>query len=99
MDEWRAEELLPGSAVERDDDLDAFISRAAITHHHPVGTCAMGRDATTSVVDGALCVHGLDGLRIVDSSVIPAITTGPVHAAVLALAERGADLIVGRTEG
>ena len=99
MDEWRAEELLPGSEVERDDDLDAFISRAAITHHHPVGTCAMGRDATTSVVDGALCVHGLDGLRIVDSSVIPAITTGPVHAAVLALAERGADLIVGRTEG
>jgi len=94
MDEWRAEELLPGPAV-RDDadaDLDAFIARAAITHHHPVGTCAMGADPQTSVVDAALRVHGTEGLRVVDTSVIPSITTGPVHAAALAIAERAADL-------
>ncbi|MCC6833075.1 MAG: GMC family oxidoreductase N-terminal domain-containing protein [Thermoleophilia bacterium] len=94
MDEWRAEELLPGPAVrdDADEDLDAFIARAAITHHHPVGTCAMGADPRTSVVDAALRVHGTEGLRVVDTSVIPSITTGPVHAAALAIAERAADL-------
>lgn len=93
LEDWRAEELLPGPDVQDDAALDAFISRAAITHHHPVGTCAMGGDSSTSVVDANLRVHGLEGVAVVDSSVIPAITTGPVHAAVLAIAERAADLL------
>lgn len=94
MDDWRAEEILPGPAVADDDDdaLDAFIARAATTHHHPVGTCAMGRDRADSVVDGALRVHGVEGLMVADASVIPRITTGPVHAAVLAIAERAAGI-------
>ncbi|MFN8124523.1 MAG: GMC family oxidoreductase N-terminal domain-containing protein [Thermoleophilia bacterium] len=93
MDDWRDEELLPGPGVVDDEDVDAFIARAAITHHHPVATCAMGADPLDSVVDGALRVHGTEGLRVVDTSVIPSITTGPVHAAALAIAERAADLI------
>jgi choline dehydrogenase-like flavoprotein len=58
-----------------------------------VGTCAMGRDPGTSVVDGGLGVHGVGGLMVADASVIPAITTGPVHAAVLAISERAGRLI------
>ena len=53
----------------------------------------MGGDPLTSVVDGALRVHGVEGLVIADASVIPAITTGPVHAAILAIAERAAELV------
>jgi choline dehydrogenase-like flavoprotein len=93
LDEWRAEELLPGSGVRATADLEGFLARAAVTHHHPVGTCAMGRDPATAVVDGDLEVHGVAGLRVVDASVIPVITTGPVNAAVVAVAERAAELI------
>ncbi|MFN8110752.1 MAG: GMC family oxidoreductase N-terminal domain-containing protein [Thermoleophilia bacterium] len=94
--EWRDRELLPGPEVQDDDAVDAFIAHAAITHHHPVATCAMGADPATSVVDARLRVHGLDGVAVVDSSVIPRITTGPVHAAVMAIAERAAaELLAG----
>jgi pyridoxine 4-oxidase len=84
--QWRAEEIYPGSDCRSDADLDAFLQRAVMTHHHPVGTCRMG-SRTGSVVDADLRLHGFEGLYVVDASVIPAITSGPVHAAVLAIAE------------
>ena len=93
LDEWRDEELLPGPAVQDDRDVDAFVARAAVTHHHPVGTCAMGRDPRTSVVDGDLRVHGVAGLSRRGRLGHAVITTGPVHAAVLAIAERAARLV------
>lgn len=83
---WRSEEILPGPAVDGPAALDEFIAEAAITHHHPVGTCRMGTDEI-AVVDAELRVRGVDGLHVVDASVFPSITTGPVHAAVLAVAE------------
>jgi pyridoxine 4-oxidase len=86
LDEWRACELLPGQAVREDAELDAFLVRAASTHHHPVGTCRMGSDAG-SVVDADLRVRGVDNLFVVDASVIPRITAGPVNAATIAIAE------------
>ncbi|WP_066043095.1 GMC family oxidoreductase [Herbiconiux solani] len=93
LDRWRGAEVLPGDAVptggtdaETDSAADAFIARAAITHHHPVGTLRMGR-SDDAPVSADLRFRGLDGLRVVDASVIPAITAGPVHAAVLAIAE------------
>ncbi|QPM91169.1 GMC family oxidoreductase [Pseudooceanicola algae] len=86
LSEWVQEEVLPGPVVADDAALDDFIARSAITHHHPVGTCRMGADEA-SVTDADLRMRGLDNLWIVDSSVIPAITAGPVHAAVMALAE------------
>lgn len=86
MDEWRAEEVLPGGKSMSEMELDAFIAKAVITHHHPVGTCRMGAD-DTAVVDADLRLRGLENLYIVDASVIPSITSGPVHAAVLAIAE------------
>lgn len=90
LDEWRAEEIYPGIACQSDADLDAFLERAVMTHHHPVGTCAMG-----SVVDGDLKLHGFEGLYVVDASVIPSITSGPIHAAVLAIAETFAAEVAG----
>ena len=85
MDAWRAEEQLPGALADRASQ-DAFIARAAITHHHPVGTLRMGA-GDDAPVTADLRLRGLDGLRVVDASVIPSITAGPVHAAVLAIAE------------
>lgn len=86
LDEWREKELLPGLATQEDAELDAFLTRAASTHHHPVGTCRMGRDPG-SVVDENLRVRGVTNLAVVDASVIPRLTAGPIHAAVLAIAE------------
>lgn len=91
LDDWRADELLPGPGAASDADLDRFIALAASTHHHPAGTCRMGAD-DGAVVDGDLAVHGLAGLSVVDASVLPTLPTGPIHAAVLAIAETWAGL-------
>ncbi|KAB2346908.1 GMC family oxidoreductase [Actinomadura rudentiformis] len=73
--------------------IEAFIRRNASTGFHPVGTCRLGSDNQTSVVDTSLRVHGITGLRIADASVFPHIGRGHPHATVVALAERAADLI------
>ena len=85
LSDWREAELLPGP-LKTETEIDAFIAKAAITHHHPSGTCRMGSDAK-AVVDSDLRLRGVDQLFVVDSSVIPSLTAGPIHAAVLAIAE------------
>ena len=94
--DWRAEELLPASEdlVDEASRLD-FVRRAAYTHHHPVGTCRMGT-GEDAVVGPDLKLRGIDGLFVVDASVIPEITTGPINAAIIAIAERVADIIAGK---
>jgi choline dehydrogenase len=88
--EWRrADFLVPKSDSEA--DIMDFVQRRAHTVYHPVGTCAMG-----SVVDAELRVLGLEGLRVVDASVMPAITRGNTNAATIMIGEKGADLIRGR---
>lgn len=82
---WRDHELLPGKMASK-AEIDAFLAQAAITHHHPCGTCRMGRD-TSAVVDAELRVQGFKNLYVVDASVMPTLTAGPIHAAVLAVAE------------
>jgi choline dehydrogenase-like flavoprotein len=84
--DWRDVELLPGPGCRSDADIDAFLQQAVMTHHHPVGTCRMGR-APDCVVDAELRVRGFDNMHVVDASVIPTIPSGPVHAAILAIAE------------
>ncbi len=91
LDAWRDTELLPGPSVFDAAATDAFVGRAAITHHHPVGTCRMGQDAE-AVVDGSLRVNGAENLHVVDASVIPTIPSGPIHASVLAIAEQFATI-------
>ena len=82
----------PSSGAE--DDMRAFIRRHAQTLYHPVGTCAMGAD-DDSVVDTELRVRGVEGLRVVDASVMPTVTRGNTNAPTIAIAERAADLIRG----
>lgn len=90
-----AHEVLPGTAVESDADLMAYLRRAAGTAHHPVGTCRMGVDEG-AVVDPQLRVRGVSGLRVVDASVFPSIVGGNTNAPVVMVAERASDLILGR---
>jgi pyridoxine 4-oxidase len=93
---WRAEELLPGRSCRTREERLAFLARAAYTHHHPVGTCRMGQGGD-AVVGPDLALCGVDGLYVIDASIIPRITTGPINAAVIAIAERASDLLLGRS--
>ncbi len=89
-----AAELVPGSGKVADADIDAFIRSSAITVHHPAGTCRMGaKGDTQAVVDSQLRVFGLQGLRVVDASVMPDLTYGNINAPVIMIAERAADWI------
>jgi choline dehydrogenase len=70
----------------------SYIRDNATTFFHAVGTCKMGNDAL-AVVDGQLRVHGLEGLRVIDASIMPTLISGATHAATVMIAEKGADLI------
>jgi 4-pyridoxate dehydrogenase len=97
LSEYAARELAPGPEVQSDGELDAYIRATAATAHHPLGTCKMGPDGDpTAVVDGELRVRGIDGLRVVDASVMPDLVGGNINAVVIMIAEKAADLIRGR---
>ncbi len=90
-------ELQPGEGVVTDDQIDAFIRAKVESAYHPCGACKMGReDDPMAVVDSQTRVIGLSGLRVVDSSIMPSITTGNLNAPTLMIAEKAADLILGR---
>jgi 4-pyridoxate dehydrogenase len=90
-------EISPGPDCRFDTEIDAHIRATAITVHHPLGTCKMGRpNDPTAVVDPELKVLGVDGLRVVDASVMPDLVGGNINAPVIMIAEKAADLIRGR---
>lgn len=86
-------EFFPGPKCQSDDEIDEHIRKTSITVHHPAGTCRMGADAA-SVVDPKLRVRGVDGLRVVDASVMPDLVCGNINAAVIMIAEKASDLIL-----
>jgi choline dehydrogenase len=90
----REAEVWPGPDVRTGAELRAFARRAVGSYYHPAGTCRLGTGPDT-VTDLELRVHGVDGLRIADASVLPVIPNAPLHATVLAVAERAAALILG----
>jgi choline dehydrogenase-like flavoprotein len=92
---YRATETTPGDAVQSVGDLAAYIRAEAYTVHHPVSSCRMGKDSL-AVVDPQLRVYGIDGLRVADAAVFPAIIGGNTHAAVVMIAEKAADMVMGR---
>lgn len=95
---WRGTELVPGAHVQSDEDCRAFLRRSTDSFFHLVGTCRIGTD-DLAVVDPELRVRGVDGLRVVDASVMPSVVSAPTNAAVLGIAERAVDLIAaGETE-
>jgi len=86
--EYVSAEELPGAKLQSDDELLAFVREYGETVFHPTSTCSMG-----SVVDERLRVKGIAGLRVIDASVMPAVPSGNINAAVIAVAEKGADLV------
>lgn len=95
FDPWRGRELAPGEEAQNDEEIDAFVRETVQSAYHPCGTCRMGAD-DLAVVDPELRVRGMDGLRVVDSSIMPAITTGNLNAPTIMIAEKAADMIRGR---
>ncbi len=94
FDPWRGRELAPGAEAQSDEEIDAFVSETVQSAYHPCGTCRMGAD-DLAVVDPELRVRGMAGLRVVDSSVMPTITTGNLNAPTIMIAEKAADAIRG----
>ncbi|RZV03313.1 UNVERIFIED_ORG: choline dehydrogenase [Serratia quinivorans] len=96
MDRFRGVELAPGPDVTTDEEIDAFVRANMESTMHPCGSCRMGED-DMAVVDSALNVRGLYGLRVIDSSVFPTEPNGNLNAPTIMLAERASDLVRGKT--
>ena len=90
---WLGEERLPGPAVQSNAELEDFIRATAETEYHPVGTCKMGSDPM-AVVDEKLRVRGIERLRVIDASIMPAIVSGNTNAPVIMIAEKGAEMML-----
>ena len=97
FDDYNAGEVSPGPKVQSDDEILAWVARDAETALHPSCTAKMGTDERAVTDPGSLRVHGLDGLRVVDASVMPYVTNGNIYAPVMMVAEKASDLILGNT--
>lgn len=91
--DWGAVERYPGPSVDTAEAVRAYVRKTAITYHHQVGTCKMGIDAA-AVVDPRLRVHGIEGLRVADASVMPMVTTGNTNAPSIMIGERAAEFLI-----
>lgn len=98
FDEYRGEEIHPGSDCQSDEQIIEKVKEKVGLVYHPVGTCKMGIDRM-AVVDPQLRVHGLEGLRVVDASIMPRLISGNTNAPTIAIAEKAADLILEAAEG
>jgi choline dehydrogenase len=87
-------EVLPGLNVQSDAQMLDYFKAHCGSIYHLCGTCAMGPDAQTSVVDAQLRVHGVQGLRVIDASIFPNITSGNINAPTMMVAERGAEMVM-----
>jgi len=95
FDPFRGEELAPGTRGVSDRDIDAYVRETAESAYHPSCTCRMGSDAG-AVVDPSCRVRGIEGLRVVDASIMPSVVSGNLNGPTFMIAERAADLILGR---
>jgi choline dehydrogenase len=97
FDRFRGREIQPGAHVQSDEQIDAFVREHVESAYHPSCTCKMGDDGDPmAVVDSQAEVKGVQGLRVVDSSIMPSITTGNLNAPTIMLAEKAADHILGK---
>ncbi|HEX5676856.1 MAG TPA: choline dehydrogenase [Alcanivorax sp.] len=96
LDEYRGKEVSPGPDVQTDEQIDQWLAETAETAYHPAGSCRMGTDHM-AVVDPECRVHGVQNLRVVDSSIMPTVTNGNLNAPTIMIGEKAADHILGRT--
>jgi choline dehydrogenase len=89
----RVTELAPGANRRTDDEIIDWVKGAAETTYHPVGTCKMGQDPM-AVVDHRLRVHGIEGLRVADASIMPVLTSGNTNAPSIMIGEKAADMVL-----
>jgi choline dehydrogenase len=97
MEPYNAGEVSPGPSVETDEEILEWVAKEGETALHPSCTCKMGTDEMAVVDPDSMKVHGVEGLRVVDASVMPYVTNGNIYAPVMMIAEKAADLILGRT--
>lgn len=95
FDEFRGGEIQPGEHIQTDEEIDAFVREAVESAYHPSCSCKMGEDEM-AVVDSQTNVHGIEGLRVVDSSIFPTIPNGNLNAPTIMVAEKAADMILGK---
>jgi choline dehydrogenase len=95
LDNYRGEEIQPGLSVQTDEEIDSFVRQSVESAYHPSCSCKMGTDAM-AVVDPQTRVHGIEGLRVVDSSIFPTIPNGNLNSPTIMVAERAADMIRSR---
>ena len=95
FDRFRGPETEPGPGIESDAEIEAWVRTVATTIYHPVGTAKMGDDEM-AVVDSELRVHGVEGLRVVDASIMPTLVAGNTNAPTIMIAEKAADMILDR---
>jgi choline dehydrogenase len=88
------EEIIPGADIDGDEALLKDFRARADTVYHPTSTCMMGADPSMSVVDARLRVYGVDGLRVIDASIFPTITSGNTNAPTVMVAEKGAEMVL-----
>ncbi|AQP98460.1 choline dehydrogenase [Pseudoalteromonas aliena] len=94
FDEYRDEEIQPGKHIQTDEEIDAFVRQAVESAYHPSCSCKMGED-DLAVVNSNTQVHGIEGLRVVDSSIFPTVPNGNLNAPTIMVAEKAADIILG----
>ena len=90
---FQVTEVAPGADRTTDDEILDWVKKAAETTYHPVGTCKMGSDPM-AVVDAQLRVHGIEGLRIADASIMPTLTSGNTNAPTIMIGEKAADMVL-----
>jgi len=87
----------PGAHVQKDDELLDVARQRSTTLYHLMGTCRMAtKTDPTAVVDDQLCIHGLQNIRVIDASIMPSMPSANLNAAVMMIAEKGADMILGK---
>jgi choline dehydrogenase len=94
LKEMTGQEIAPGAQIQSDADLLEWVRNTAETTYHPVGTCKMGQDAM-AVVDPELRVHGIEGLRVADASIMPTLTSGNTNAPCIMIGEKCAEMVLG----
>tara|TARA_R110001592_G_scaffold37823_15_gene125707 strand:- start:1665 stop:3350 length:1686 start_codon:yes stop_codon:yes gene_type:complete len=96
LDEYRGEEIQPGLTIQTNEEIDEFVRSSVESAYHPSCSCKMGEDAM-AVVNSETKVHGIESLRVVDSSIFPTIPNGNLNSPTIMVAERAADIILGKT--